>query len=105
MPLSRRPATAPLDAPPKLLAIDPTAPVHIAAGEQRIVLTSDVRTLIRRLSDAPDRVPPILLVCLDGRLFLNDGHHRLIAGRLLGVSVTANVHGLAKGGRASAGQP
>ena len=58
------------------------------------MLTADVRALVRRLSVQPARVPPILLVRLDGRLFLNDGHHRLAASRLLDAPVAAEVHGL-----------
>jgi hypothetical protein len=77
----------------------------VATDEQLIVLTADVRSLIRRLADAPEHVPPILLVCLAGRVFLNDGHHRLIASRLLGVPVTADVPGLPDPDPASAGQP
>jgi hypothetical protein len=77
-----------------LVTVEPSVPIHVAAAEQEIVLTADVRSLIRRLSDEPARVPPILLVRLDGRLFLNDGHHRLVASRLLGTPVAAEIHGL-----------
>jgi hypothetical protein len=105
VPLSRRPEVAPLSTVPRVLTIDAATRVHVATDEQLIVLTADVRSLIRRLADAPEHVPPILLVCLAGRLFLNDGHHRLIASRLLGVPVTADVHGLPDPDPASAGQP
>ena len=77
-----------------VVTIDPGVPIHVAAAEQQIVLTVDVRSLIRRLSHSPAQVPRILLVCLDGRLFLNDGHHRLVASRLLDTPVAAEVHGL-----------
>ena len=57
-------------------------------------MTTDVRSCIRGLAHTPAEVPPILLVYLGGRLFLNDGHHRLVASRMLGVPVWAEVHGL-----------
>ncbi len=78
-----------------VVSIAPTTRVHVAAREQQIVLTGDVRSCVRRLSHRPSDIPPILLVCSEGKLFLNDGHHRLVAGRLLGVPIAAEVHGLA----------
>ena len=78
-----------------VVSIAPTSRVHVAAGEQQIVLTGDVRSCVRRLSHRPSDIPPILLVCSEGKLFLNDGHHRLVASRLLGVPIAAEVHGLA----------
>jgi hypothetical protein len=94
IPLTPRPQLAPLRTAPVTVTLAPTVPVHVAMNEQQIVLTADVRWLVRRLADAPWNVPPILLVCLAGRLFLNDGHHRLVASRLLVVDVAAEVHGL-----------
>lgn len=94
IPLEPRPQVVPLCVPPVLVSIGPTSRVHVAAGEQQIVLTGDVRSCVRRLSHRPADIPPILLVCLDGKLFLNDGHHRLVASRLLGVPIAAEVHGL-----------
>jgi hypothetical protein len=94
IPLTVRPQVSPLRTTPTVVTIDPALPIHVATAEQEIVLTAGVRSLVRRLSVEPARVPPILLVRLDGRLFLNDGHHRLVASRLLGTPVTAEVHGL-----------
>jgi hypothetical protein len=96
--LAPRPGVVPLSVPPKLVVVPPSAEIHVAVDEQEIVLTSDVRGCIRSLSRSPQVVPPILLVYLDGRLFLNDGHHRLVASRLLGLSIIAEVHGLPAGG-------
>lgn len=98
IPLSPRPQVAPLCTAPAVVTVATTVPVHVATDEQRIVVTRDVRSLVRRLSDAPAHVPPILLVCLDGRLFLNDGHHRLVASRLLATDVAAEIHGLPESG-------
>jgi hypothetical protein len=95
IPLEPRPQAVPPCVPPVLVSIAPTTRVHVAAGEQQIVLTGDVRSCVRRLSHRPSDIPPILLVCLGGKLFLNDGHHRLVASRLLGVPIAAEVHGLA----------
>jgi hypothetical protein len=94
IPLTARPHIAPLATSPAIISLDPAAPVHVAAAEQEIVRTADVRSLIRRLSHSPEQVPPILLVRLGGSLFLNDGHHRLVASRMLGTPVSAEVHGL-----------
>ena len=96
IPREPRPHAGPPCVPAVLVSIAPTTRVHVAAGEQRIVLTRDVRSLVCRLSHRPSAVPPILLVCFEGRLFLNDGHHRLVASRLLGVPIAAEVHGLAR---------
>ena len=96
IPLEPRPQTGPLPVPPVLLSIAPTTRVHVAAGEQKIVLTRNVRSCVCGLAHRRSDIPPILLVCFGGKLFLNDGHHRLVASRLLGVPITAEVHGLAE---------
>jgi hypothetical protein len=101
IPITSRLDVAPLCVPPTILRISPTAEIHVAADEQEIVLTFDVRGWVHRLSRSARAVPPILLVYLDGRLYLNDGHHRLVASRLLGVPISAEVHGLPQAGRLS----
>jgi hypothetical protein len=92
IPLVPRPDVAPV--PPAVVTIPAAMPVCVASNEQEIVVTVDVRSCIRRLSSSPAGVPPILVVYLAGRLFLNDGHHRLVASRMLGVPIAVEVHGL-----------
>jgi hypothetical protein len=92
-----RPDVAPLPVPRAVVPIPPAVPVCVASNEQEIVVTVDVRSCIRRLSSSPADVPPILVVYVAGRLFLSDGHHRLVASRMLGVPIAAEVHGLPTG--------
>ena len=77
---------------------------------------NDARRLRRRralanLRDIAAGRPEIPLAeILTPAAFLNDGHHRLVASRMLGTFISAEVHGLPAAGRqdrrsASAGHP
>jgi hypothetical protein len=94
IPLAPRPEVPPACVRLRVLVIPPTVEICVASNEQQIVVTTDVRSCIRGLAHTPAEMPPILVVYLAGRLFLNDGHHRLVASRMLGVPVRAEVHGL-----------